>query len=544
MTGTVMAGAAVTGTTVRRAVLDLLRAQGVTTVFGNPGSTELTFLADWPKDLRYVLGLQEASVVAMADGFAQGSGSPAFVNLHSAAGVGHALGNIFTAFRNQTPLVITAGQQARSLLPRAPYLFAERATEFPQPYVKWANEPARAEDVPTAIAHAFAVALTPPCGPVFVSVPVDDWTKPCVAAAPRVVRARTQPDPAALDEMAQALAAAERPVIVVGPEVDRDGGWASALAFAERLRAPVYVSPTSSRASFPEDHALFAGFLPAAPEALAGSLAGFDAIAVLGAPVFTFHVEGHCRLFDEDGPSIHQITQDPAAAAAAGAGTAILGSVRAALDALLAALPAPTRPMPSGRGPAPVPPAHGALTAERVLHQIAAAMPPDAVIAEEAPSHRGAIQRHLPIRRAGGFHTMTSGGLGYSLPAAVGLALASPGQRVIAIIGDGSMMYSIQALYTAAQLRLPVTVVVLNNAGYGAMRAFSQMMGTHNAPGIDLPGIDFTALARGHGCPGIRADSANAFEAAFDHALSLPGPCVIDAVVDPSFGDLYNARDA
>ncbi len=271
-------------------------------------------------------------------------------------------------------------------------------------------------------------------------------------------------------------------------------------------------------------------------------LAGFDLLAVFGAPVFTFHVEGHCRLFDEGGPPIHQVTQDPAAAAGAGAGTAILGSVRAALDALLALLPQAARPMPPVRDPAPVPLAHGALKAERVLHHIAAAMPQDALIAEEAPSHRAAIQRYLPIHRTGSFFTMASGGLGYSLPAAVGLALASPGRRVIAIIGDGSMMYSIQALYTAAQLRLPITVVVLNNAGYGAMRAFSQMMGTHGAPGIDLPGLDFTALAKGHGCAGVRVDSADAFAAAFDHAIGADGPWVIDAVVDPSFGELYVAK--
>lgn len=531
-----------TGMTVRRAVLGLLRAEGVDTVFGNPGSTELTFLADWPNDMRYVLGLQEASVVAMADGFAQARRGPAFVNLHSAAGVGHALGNIFTAFRNQTPLVITAGQQARSLLTRAPYLFAERATEFPQPYVKWACEPARAEDVPAAIAQAFAIALTPPCGPTFVSVPVDDWNRPCASVARRLVKGRVLPDPQALDAMAQALAAASRPAMIVGPDVDRDGAWAAGVALAERLRLPVYVSPASSRASFPEDHALFAGFLPAAPEPLADALAGFDLLAVFGAPVFTFHVEGHCRLFDAGGPAIYQVTQDPATAATAGAGTAILGSVGAALEALLAKTAVSTRPMPRGREPVSVPPRQERLQAERVLCQIAAAMPNDAIIAEEAPSHRGAVQRHLPIRRAESFFTMASGGLGYSLPAAVGLAMASPGRRVIAIIGDGSMMYSIQALYTAAQLRLPVTVVVLNNAGYGAMRAFSQMMGTDNAPGIDLPGLDFTALAKGHGCPGIWVDSEDAFCSAFACALETDGPWVIDTVVDPAFGDLYAAK--
>ena len=531
---------AMTTTTVRQAVLDLLRAEGVGVVFGNPGSTELTFLRDWPNDIQYVLGLQEASVVAMADGYAQGTGRTAFVNLHSAAGVGHSLGNLFTAFRNGTPMVVTAGQQARSLLPRSPYLFAERATEFPRPYVKWASEPARAEDVPDAVAHAFAVARTPPCGPAFVSIPVDDWPRPCAPVAARRILGRARPDPEAVREMAASLVAAHRPALVMGPEVDMEGGWAAGVALAERLGAVCFASPNSHRASFPEDHPLFAGFLPAAPGPLAATLDGFDVIAVLGAPVFTFHVEGHCALFDPGGPAIWQVTSDPAAAAGAGAGTAILGSVRAALEGLLDGVPASTRPLPPPR-PRPVPPQGGMLTAEQVLHALATALPPDAIVAEEAPSHRAAIQRLLPVRRPGSFFTMASGGLGWALPSAVGLALASPGRRVAAVIGDGSMMYSIQALHAAARLRLPLVVVVLNNGGYGAMRSFSQAMNLQGAPGIDIVGLDFPALAAGHGCQGVRVETQAAFTAALTHALQSDQPWVIDAAVDPSFGALYAA---
>ena len=165
-------------TTVKDATFSLLRAFGIKKVFGNPGSTELPFLSDWPDDIDYVLGLQEASVVGMADGYAQATRNAGFVNLHSAAGVGNALGNIFNAYRNQTPLVIIAGQQARSIMPLQAFLYAERATEFPQPYVKFSVEPARPEDVPAAIARAYYVAMQPPCGPTFVSVPVDDWARP------------------------------------------------------------------------------------------------------------------------------------------------------------------------------------------------------------------------------------------------------------------------------------------------------------------------------------------------------------------------------
>ena len=207
--------------TVKQATLDLLRAFGIRKVFGNPGSTELPFLSDWPDDIDYVLGLQEASVIGMADGYAQATRNAGFVNLHSAAGVGNALGNIFTAHRNQTPLVITAGQQARSILPLQPFLYAERASEFPRPYVKFSIEPARAEDVPAAIARAYYVAMQPPCGPTFVSVPIDDWTHPTQPIEARNVSREVGPDPAAMKALAAALAASKRPAFVVGPGVDR-----------------------------------------------------------------------------------------------------------------------------------------------------------------------------------------------------------------------------------------------------------------------------------------------------------------------------------
>src|SRR5688500_17262296 len=197
--------------TVRDAVTGLLRELGMTTIFGNPGSTELPLFKNFPADFRYVLGLQEAVVVGMADGFAQATGNAAFVNLHSAAGVGHAMGNIFTAYRNRTPLVITAGQQARSILPYEPFLFASEPVKLPEPYVKWAVEPARGEDVPAAIARAYYLAMQEPGGPTFVSIPVDDWDRPTEAIAPRTVSRALYPDPALPAEIASLLARSSRP---------------------------------------------------------------------------------------------------------------------------------------------------------------------------------------------------------------------------------------------------------------------------------------------------------------------------------------------
>src|SRR6187397_258768 len=200
--------------TVRDAAISLMRELGMTTLFGTPGSTELPLFRDFPDDFRYVLGLQEAVVVGMADGYAQATRNAAFVNLHSAAGVGHAMGNIFTAFRNRTPLVITAGQQARSILPYDPFLYSKEATELPKPYVKWSCEPARAEDVPLAIARAYYIAMQPPRGPVLVSIPADDWARRCEPVAPRVVSRELRPEPRVLDAIGDALDAALHPAFV------------------------------------------------------------------------------------------------------------------------------------------------------------------------------------------------------------------------------------------------------------------------------------------------------------------------------------------
>ncbi|MCU0886518.1 MAG: benzoylformate decarboxylase [Rubritepida sp.] len=524
--------------TVREAVLDLLRELGMTTVFGNPGSTELPFLDRWPADFRYVLALAEGCAVAMADGFARATGRAAFCNLHSAVGIGHAMGNLFTAYRNQAPLVITVGQQARALLPTNPFLGSTEAANFPRPYVKWSLEPARAADVPAAIAHAHRLAMTRPWGPTLVSIPMDDWAAEARPVIPRVMSQDTAPDPALIADCAAALARAERPVIVVGPEVDQEGAGPALRALAERLRAPVLVAPFASRMGFPETHPLFQGFLAAAPGAVAQGLAPHDCVLVAGAPVFTFHVAGDCALFGAGTP-LFQLTSDPEAAAAAPAGTAILGAMRFALPALAALLPEATRAAPAPRAPAPLPAAAAPLPAERLFAAIRRAMPKDAIVVEEAPSHRPALQRHLPITRWGGFYTMASGGLGYSLPAAVGVAMGEPGTRVVAIIGDGSMMYSIQAIWTAVQAGLPLTIVVVNNGGYGAMRSFSQVLGVQGAPGIDVAGLDFVSLARGMGCPGVQVESEAALDAALAESFARPTPSLIDVVVDHAIPHLY-----
>ena len=515
--------------TVRSAVYSLLREFGLTTVFGNPGSTELPMFRDFPADFRYVLGLQESIVVAMADGFAQARSGAALVNLHSAIGVGHALGSIFTAYKNQTPLVITAGQQARSILPFEPFLFSEQAAQLPKPYVKWSSEPARAADVPAAIARAYYVAMQPPRGPTFVSIPVDDWERACAPIAARPVSRRIAGDPQLLERAAAQLRNARRPVIVVGASVARDDAWDETIALAELHQAAVWVSPMSARNSFPERHPLFAGFLPANRAAIVARLQGADLILVLGAPVFTYHVEGEGPHVPE-GAALIQLIDDPSAAAWCPVGTSIVTHLKLGVAALLGSAPAAARALPAIPAPASrVEPA--SLTDQYLVQQISALRPPDSIIVEEAPSSRGSMHDYLPMLERETFHTCASGGLGFGLPASVGVALARPGRKVIALLGDGSAMYSIQGLWSAAELRLAIAFIIVNNSSYRALEEFSRHFGIETLPGMRLPHLDFCALARAQGVSGRRVEHCADLDAALLELFAADVPMLLEVSV-------------
>lgn len=520
-------------TTVREAVLELLRGLGMTTIFGNPGSTELGLFLDYPEDFRYVLGLQEAVAVGMADGYAQATHNAAFINLHSAVGVGHAMGSIFTAYKNRTPLVITAGQQSRSILPFDPFLFSSQATELPKPYVKWSIEPARAEDVPLAIARAYYIAMQQPRGPVLVSVPADDWAQTCEPVAPRRVSTRIGPEPAVMAEIGELLDAAQRPAFVVGAAVDRDQAWDQVVALAERHNASVWVAPMSGRCGFPEDHPLFAGFLPAMRERIVELLNGHDLVFAVGAAAFTYHVEGFGPHLPE-GCRLVQLIDDPAIAAWAPVGTAAVGSVRLGVESLLTRAAPPVRPAPASRVPAKHAEPSELMSVAYVLQTLAEVRAPDSIVVEEAPSARPVMQRYLPIYQSETFYTMCSGGLGFGLPAAVGVALGKPDKKIIGVLGDGSSMYTIQGLWSAAQLNLPITFLILNNRRYAALQEFAPVYGfTPGAElqGTDLPNLDFVSLARGHGCEAERVSDAAELPEALRRALAATGPVLLEIEV-------------
>jgi benzoylformate decarboxylase len=523
---------------VRDAVLALLRHFKMTSIFGNPGSTELPLFRNFPSDFRYILGLQESAVVGMADGYAQATRNASFVNLHSAAGVGNAMGTIFTAHKNRTPMVITAGQQARSIMAYDPFLFSAQATELPKPYVKWSCEPARAEDVPHAIARAYYIAMQEPRGPVLVSVPADDWDRPAEYIEPRLVSQQALADPTVLATIGDALDASERPVFVVGAQVDRSGAWDAVVQLAEHHKARVWVAPMTGRGAFPEDHRLFAGFLPAMREKIVQNLSGHDLIVAVGAAAFTYHVEGFGPHVPE-GAQLCQLIEDPMIASWAPVGTSAVGSVRLSVLELLKrpapkerALPAP-RPKPP-RVELPSDPTQNMSTAF-LMQTLAEVRAPDSIVVEESPGARPIIQTYLPIYHSETFFTMCSGGLGHSMPAAVGVALAKPGAKVIAVIGDGSSLYSIQAIWSAAQLKLPITFVIVKNRSYAALQDFAPAFGftpDEHVQGTDLPDIDFVALAKGQGVDGVRVQDGRVLRETLAKALTFSTPYLVEVEVD------------
>lgn len=511
----------------------ILRQQGLDIVFGNPGSNELPFLKDFPEDFRYVLGLHEGVVVGMADGYALASGKSVLVNLHAAAGTGNAMGALTNAWYSHSPLVITAGQQARSMIGVESMLANVDAPSLPRPLVKWSYEPSCPEDVPRALNQAIHMASLPARGPVYLSIPHDDWQCEVGDEAsllpPRDVHHAGAPSDTQIDALAEHLDEADNPVLVLGPEVDAERANALAIELAERLCMEVWIAPSASRCPFPNRHACFRGVLPAAISGISEQLAGHDLILVIGAPVFRYHQYAPGRYLPDGAHLIH-VTSDAQEAARAPMGNALVGDIRAVLEALLPKLAQSDRTMPD---PLPIPsPANsgeiGRLSPESVFDVLNDRVPDDVIYVKESTSTVTAFWQRVEMRHPGSYFFPAAGGLGFGLPAAVGVQLASPDRRVIAVIGDGSANYAISALWSAARYNVPVIFIILKNETYGALRWFSKMLDAESAPGIDVPGLDFCALARGYGVEATHAETRQKFEEALAQALDASCPMLIE----------------
>jgi benzoylformate decarboxylase len=363
---------------------------------------------------------------------------------------------------------------------------------------------------------------------------VDDWERACDDVSARTVSQRLHPDPVLLDRIGDRLDRCTRPAFVVGPGVDRNDAWDQVVALAERHEAIVWVSPMSSRCSFPERHRLFAGFLPAIRERIVKCLDGHDLIVALGAPVFTYHIEGFGPHLPP-GAELVQLIDDPNVAAWTPAGTAVACDVRLGVEVLLRRQPPAARPAPRGRTMPPAVVAGSRITIPFLMQTLAEVRPADSILVEESPSSRATMQTYLPIERAHGFYTCASGGLGHSLPAAVGIALATgTSRKVIGLFGDGSSMYSIQALWSAADLRLPLTIIIVNNGGYAALNEFLSHFNLKEPIGTVVGGIDFAGLARSLGCDGIRVEHPAELASQLTAALRSSRPTVVDVAVGAS----------
>jgi benzoylformate decarboxylase len=535
------------GDTVWHAFYNLLRSYDMRTMFGNPGSTEQPMLKNFPSDFEYILGLQEASVVAMADGFSQATRKPVVVSLHTSAGTGNGMGNIMTAFLNKSPLILIAGQQTREMLFGEPMLANREAETMPKPWVKWSYQPVRPQDVPAALIKAIAIATMPPAGPVYLSIPLDDWdVKFTSLPVPRVVSTRVAPDPEQLLSFASRIAKAENFALILGQEVDRSLGWEAAVKFAELLRAPVFQAPLAERAVFPERHVLYKGPLPIARGPLSNALSGYDLVLVVGAEVWRYYpyVPGPVV---PPGLELLHITNDPHDAATALVGDSLLSDARLALEGLYQVLHSTLDQPSSELNPSELSSekasAHliekteaSLMTALDAWSAIAQLRPQNALLVQESPSNGGDLVQVWPAERPESYFTFASGGLGWNAPAAVGIALAqkqnNTSRPTVLAIGDGSLHYSVQSIYTAVQHKVKLIYLVPRNEEYAILKEFAVLEETPNVPGLDLPGLNAQAIAKSYGCPSFYATNAAELQMYFKEALEVNGPVLIEFPID------------
>ena len=545
-------------------LIEILRAAGVDYLFGNPGTTELPFLdALDGSGLRYVVALQEATAASAADGYAQASGRLGVVNLHVAPGLANALSIVHNASRAKSPLLVTAGQQDTRLLLDQPILAGDMV-KMTDGLTKWSYELRNAAEAPGALRRAIQLALTPPTGPVFLSLPMDLMTEPCddSGGAPGPVAARAAPEAEAIARAASLLGGAKAPVIVAGDGVARAGAQAELVALAELLGAAVHGEPIHRRLSVPGDHPLWRGGLYPTATAVANALERFDVVLIVGANVFTwlFHAPGppfgasqRVVQIDDDAREIgrsypvtlgivggvraalsalaHAVReqQDDAARAAARERVATLGRARDAHARRLAAA------AEAAGDRVPIAP-------EFLMRTLATLLPPDALVVDESASSLAHVLRHLPFGAGSDFFGSKTGTLGWAMGAALGVQLAHPRRKVVATIGDGSVMYAPQALWTAAHEQLPVTYVVANNASYAILKSGMLTFGLPAAkrgvfPGMDLidPEIDYLALARAMGVLAVRVDKPGALRDVLARALAHGGPALVDVAIDRGF---------
>ena len=544
-----------------QAFLGLLKDEGVTHVFGNPGTTELPIMNAMPDhpDLTYVLGLQESLVVAMADGYTRASGELTACNVHVAPGLGNAMGAIYNARFTGTPLIVTAGQQEQGHGLTEPLLY-DPLVPIATPVVKWATEITRLEDMPRIVRRAAKIATTPATGPVFLSLPGDvlNDEKGIEMGHRTRVDTRVRPSDERLEALAARLLAAKAPVLLVGDEVVTSDAFAEVARFAEALGAPAYQQTTTYGSHFPSEHPAFMGALSRIQKDVRGVLEDYDLLVVIGADVLRMSVFSEIDPMPS-GMAIVQIgLEDWEMGKNYAAEIAIRGDVRETLAALVPVLEIKGGPFHAETAQARldavadrnwsalrIQRSETALTKQDtmpidgdwLMMDICNALPEDAIVVNEGLTTAWNLLQFLPFRDRYNFHSFASGGIGWALPAAVGIQLAQPDRPVVALVGDGSAMYSIQALWTAANMKAPVTYVILDNQGYRIIKQrLKAFHGNETFIGMDFtdPPIDFVELAHSMGVPAQRITEPGAVRPALEAAIASNGPTLLDVMVDRS----------
>jgi benzoylformate decarboxylase len=546
-------------------LLEILATEGVRHIFGNPGTTELPLMGALAGEDRfhYVLALHESVAAGMADGYAQATGRPSFLNVHTATGLGNAMGNLSNSRATGTPMVVTAGQQDRRHLLAEPFL-SGNLTGMADGLVKWAHEVQRAADLGPVLRRAFHDAASPPTGPVFVSVPMDVLQDKGEFMVPAVSRIERRAVPAALADLASAILAAPRArfAVVAGDEVARSGATGALAAVAERLGCRVYGTAMHSTLVFPTDHPLWAGPLPADADQIRAQLAGLHTVLLIGARGFmtfgyrdTWPVPPELRLLHLS-PAAEDIGRTYPTS------LGLVGDPRATLQALLPLLSGVAetevreliqaagaqaagdlrrlreRARAAGADRADRPGGDGRMHPLPAVQALLAALPPETTVVDEAVTSDPYVRAFHRVATPGRFLYSRGGGLGWGLPAALGVSLGRDREPVVAVVGDGSFLYSPQALWTAVREDLPVVAVVLNNRGYLILRRFlAEMRGpsARATPGVGLdiadPGVDLMSVARGFGAAAIGVDSLPEVGDAVRAALASARPTLLEVQV-------------
>jgi benzoylformate decarboxylase len=549
----------------KQAFLQILRDEGVSVMFGNPGTTELPLMDGLAREpgIRYVLALQEAPAIAMTDGYAQASGGLGAVNVHVSPGLGNAMGMLYDAYKAGSPMLVTAGQHDQCFTVTEPILWSD-LPPVARPYVKWSTEAHRLEDLPRIVRRAVKTALAHPTGPVFLSLPVDVLNAErdvdlggSTRVAPRLVG-----DRAAIDEAARRLVRAERPLLVAGDAVAQSNALKELEELAELLGTSVVSEGVASTCNFPFTHPLNGGTFPRLAPPIRAFLMRHDLLCSIGADLFTLSLPSDVEPMPHGLDIIH-IDVDPWEigknyAAAVG----IQGDPKATLPELCEAVRRHSGPNGPPQAVKRREAAVAANAAERaeleqkarqaanlapmaslaLVHAVAQATPAGATIVDETISSSAGVRTFFACEDAKSFFGLRGGGIGWGLPAAIGVKLALPQRPVIALVGDGSAMYTCQGLWTAAHDSVPVVFVIFNNASYRilkqrtlALKGFSAEDDRYVGMDLDQPLIDHVGLAKSFGVPGERVEKAAEVGPAVSRALASGGPYLIDARIDPHF---------